>query len=138
MCFAPVNPADLLAVDGRYAFTLYDTVPVGAEAVGIVDQIGDAVTDLNLGDSVLPLTRGNWCRYRTVPRGAIIWSRMPPVEATMRDTARAAMFVAIFALHKASPIPLPVRAILPLSQGENAVALARTSGRGRVLLDLAG
>lgn len=283
MCFAPVNPADLLAIDGRYAFTLDDTVPIGAEGVGIVDRIGDVVTDLNPSDRVLPLTRGNWCRYRTVPRADLLrldvdielgqaamlrinpptawlllealgvvpgdclvqnaassavaaWVRriaatrqvrvidvvrrpdpalpgaildgegladrvriaaagrpvcaaldcvagaatgrlaeclapggrlivfghlsgdpvsvrsqlltgggltitgfsLRPTEAAMRETDRAAMFAAIFALHIASPAPLPVRALLPLSQVEDAVAFARTSGQGRVLLDLAG
>lgn len=72
MLLAPVNPADLLAVDGGYAFALAADEPLGAEGVGIVEQLGSRVADLRSGDLVLPLDRGNWARYRVLPRDRLL------------------------------------------------------------------
>lgn len=68
----PVNPADLLAIDGAYAFPVAPHEPLGAEGVGRVEAVGDAVDDLAPGDLVLPLTRGNWCALRLLPRSDLI------------------------------------------------------------------
>ncbi|GGC03306.1 trans-2-enoyl-CoA reductase [Novosphingobium endophyticum] len=72
MLYAPINPADLLAIDGRYAFDLGSAVPLGAEGVGRVEEVGAAVSDLRPGDRVLPLTRGNWASYRVLDREQLI------------------------------------------------------------------
>lgn len=72
MLYAPINPADILAIDGRYSFSLDPDVPIGAEGVGIVEQVGPGVTDLFPGDQVILLSRGNWCRYRLVPRSDVV------------------------------------------------------------------
>lgn len=72
MSYAPLNPADLLAIDGRYSFELAAGVPLGAEGSGIVEVTGQEVRDLEPGDPVMLLSRGNWCRYRTVPRSEVI------------------------------------------------------------------
>ncbi|ABQ66687.1 Alcohol dehydrogenase GroES domain protein [Rhizorhabdus wittichii RW1] len=76
MLFAPVNPADLLAIDGGYAFALAADDPLGAEGVGVVEQAGSRVSDLGPGDLVLPLDRGNWTRYRAVARDRVL--AVPP------------------------------------------------------------
>jgi NADPH:quinone reductase-like Zn-dependent oxidoreductase len=85
MLHAPINPADLLAIDGRYAFDLESAVPIGAEGVGVVEAAGDAIDDLRVGDRVLPLSRGNWCRYRLLDRSDVVF--LPPdidaVQAAM-------------------------------------------------------
>lgn len=85
MMRAPVNPADLLAIDGRYAFDLGQDVPLGAEGAAMVETAGEAVTDLSPGDRVLLLSRGNWCRYRLAPRSQLI--ALPPDS----DMTQAAM-----------------------------------------------
>jgi NADPH:quinone reductase-like Zn-dependent oxidoreductase len=84
MMRAPINPADLMAIDGRYAFNLKDDMPVGAEGVGIVQAVGEAVSDLRPGDMVMPLSRGNWCRYRRVPRSHLV---ALPAETEMAQAA---------------------------------------------------
>lgn len=76
MLFAPVNPADLLAVDGNYAFPFAPGEALGAEGVARVERVGALVGDVVPGDLVLPLTRGNWCRRRMLRRADII--RVPP------------------------------------------------------------
>lgn len=72
MLRAPINPADLLAIDRRYTVVLSDAVPLGAEGVAAVEALGENVADLRPGDLVLPLDRGNWCTCRTVPRARLI------------------------------------------------------------------
>ena len=85
MVHAPINPADLLAIDGRYSFTLPPDDPLGAEGSAVVEAVGDEVADLRPGDRVLPLSRGNWCRHRLVPRRHLIAlpADADPVQAAM-------------------------------------------------------
>lgn len=63
MLRAPINPADLNVVDGKYG-VLPDTFPAvgGNEGVGIVSDVGSAVSDLAVGDLVVPITKlsGTW------------------------------------------------------------------------------
>lgn len=72
MLYAPINPADRLALQGNYAFALDDAAPLGAEGVGIVDDVGDGVTGIERGTYVLPLTRGNWAQVRSVDAADLI------------------------------------------------------------------
>jgi len=72
MLRAPINPADLLIIDGRYSIDVDRSQPIGAEGVGVVEAVGEGVDDLSPGDRVLPLTRGNWSRYRVMPRRHVI------------------------------------------------------------------
>ncbi len=72
MLRAPINPADLLAIDDRYAFELPRDLPLGAEGVGMVETAGDGVSDLAPGDPVMMLSRGNWCACRTLPRSDVV------------------------------------------------------------------
>jgi NADPH:quinone reductase-like Zn-dependent oxidoreductase len=76
MALAPVNAADILAIDGSYTFAIDANAPLGAEGVGVVEQLGSGVSDLHRGDLVLPLDRGNWARYRTLDRSRVI--AVPP------------------------------------------------------------
>lgn len=85
MLRAPINPADLLVIDGAYAFDLAQDAPIGAEGVGTVTAVGDGVADLRPGDLVLPLSRGNWCRYRLLSLSDLV--RLPAGV----DLAQAAM-----------------------------------------------
>ena len=72
MLFAPINPADLLMIDGRYSIAIEAGAPLGAEGVAIVEQAGSGVTDLRRGDLVLPLDRGNWAQYRRISRARVM------------------------------------------------------------------
>lgn len=85
MAHAPVNPADLLAIDGRYSFDLPRDQPLGAEGAGVIAAVGDAVTDLRPGDLVMPLVRGNWCRHRLLARRNVVAlpAGLDPVQAAM-------------------------------------------------------
>ena len=66
MKLAPVNPADLLTIEGRYSLAPELPFVMGAEGVGEVVAAGAAVTEVAVGDYVLPLSRGNWAGVRTL------------------------------------------------------------------------
>jgi NADPH:quinone reductase-like Zn-dependent oxidoreductase len=75
---APINPADLLMLDGRYAFAAAPPVRLGAEGVGVVTTIGAQVRSIAPGDTVLPLARGNWASHRLLDEQAVI-----PIPASL-------------------------------------------------------
>jgi len=64
MLRAPINLADRMTISGGYAAMPDLPFVLGAEGVGIVSAIGDGVTNLRVGDHVLPLSRGNWTTLR--------------------------------------------------------------------------
>lgn len=72
MRMAPINPADLLAIDGRYVVPLPPSSPLGAEGVGDIVALGDGVTGFAVGDRVLPLSRGNWTTHRLLEAGDLV------------------------------------------------------------------
>ena len=72
---APINPADLLQIAGRYAFPSTLPQQLGAEGVGEVMGVGAEVEGLMLGDLVLPLSRGNWTTHRLLNQRDLI--RLP-------------------------------------------------------------
>src|ERR1700731_2590190 len=55
----PLNPADLLTIEGLYAVRPPLPACPGAECVGRVQAVGDAVDDLREGDLGIPLDREN-------------------------------------------------------------------------------
>lgn len=68
----PINPADLLLIDGSYGFSPSYPQVIGAEGVGEVLAVGDDVGDFAPGDHVLPLTRGNWASHRLIARKDLV------------------------------------------------------------------
>ena len=65
MCVSAINPADLLAIEGRYPSPPLPTIP-GVEGVGIVREIGSKISNLSRGDKVLVLSRHNWVEYQNI------------------------------------------------------------------------
>jgi NADPH:quinone reductase-like Zn-dependent oxidoreductase len=67
---AGVNPADALAVSGRYATEWGTQLPLipGYDVAGTVVKVGAAATKLKLGDAVYgyPLMGGGWAEYCVV------------------------------------------------------------------------
>src|ERR1041384_4143789 len=59
---APINPADLNVLEGKYPVRLALPAGVGNEGVGVVAQCGSAVRDLQTGRRVIaPVRIGSWC-----------------------------------------------------------------------------
>lgn len=66
--FAPINPADLLNLQGRYGVRRprLPMIP-GAEGVGRIVGCGVGVTQVKVGDRVLLPSPGAWCERFRVP-----------------------------------------------------------------------
>jgi NADPH:quinone reductase-like Zn-dependent oxidoreductase len=67
-----INPADLLTIEGRYGAAIELPYTPGAEGVGQVETVGDAVHDLEPGSLVLPLGRGCWREKMLCKRSEVI------------------------------------------------------------------
>jgi len=68
----PINPADLLTMQGLYPRLDPNTRAIGNEAVGEISAVGDAVADLAPGDRVILLSLNNWREYRLVKAHEVI------------------------------------------------------------------
>ena len=62
----PINPADLLTIEGKYAAKPQLPYTPGAEAVGHVSEVGSAIDNFRIGDLVMLLSRENWTQKRKV------------------------------------------------------------------------
>lgn len=67
----PINPADLLTMQGVYPRTDASTMAIGNEAIGEVTDIGQDITDLQPGDRVILLSLNNWREFRLVKRSEV-------------------------------------------------------------------
>ncbi len=122
----PINPADLLTIEGRYATRPPLPARVGAECVARIVAIGDAVKDLNVGDLVVPLDRDNWVQRKTSKA-----SRLVKVPANV-DPLQLAML-------KVNPptAHLMMTKYVALEPGEWLLQTAANSGVGHCLIRLA-
>ena len=71
ICF-PINPADILLVEGKYANKPKLPSLIGAECIAKVKKIGNNIRKFKLGDIVLPLVRDNWVEEKIVTENEII------------------------------------------------------------------
>jgi len=68
----PINPAELLLTEGKYASKPPLPVRLGIEGVGTVSKIGADVKDIAVGDRVMSLGRTNWAEEITVAAESVI------------------------------------------------------------------
>ena len=63
----PINPADLLQIEGRYAVRPQLPARLGAECCGLVTALGAGVDGFAVGDRVMVMARENWASHRCIP-----------------------------------------------------------------------
>jgi mitochondrial enoyl-[acyl-carrier protein] reductase / trans-2-enoyl-CoA reductase len=63
MLAAPVNPADLNVIEGKYGELPKLPAVIGNEGVGRVIALGTNANGFSLGDLVLPMRRGTWAQF---------------------------------------------------------------------------
>ena len=123
---APINPADLLIIEGRYPGP--DALPagLGIEGVGRIIAIGAQAADLSVGDRVMSLARTNWAQRIRIKAAQAI--RLP----AGLDVLQAAMM-------KANPATalLMLRDYVDLSEGDWVIQNAANSAVGRHVIRLA-
>lgn len=85
MLFAPVNPADLNVIEGKYGELPGLPAVIGNEGVGRVAALGAGVSGFAEGDLVLPLARGTWTQFLTADAGqaAKLPGHIDPQQASM-------------------------------------------------------
>jgi NADPH:quinone reductase-like Zn-dependent oxidoreductase len=62
MLVAPVNPADLNIIEGKYGELPDLPAVIGNEGVGRVLALGSGTGGFSVGDLVLPMRRGTWAQ----------------------------------------------------------------------------
>ncbi len=123
---APINPAELLLIQGAYASRPPLPAPLGIEGAGTVLAVGPQVQDLTPGDKVMCLPRENWVEKGLFDRTELV--RLPG----QIDIRQAAML-------KVNPATalMMLRDYQPLSAGDWVIQNAANSGVGQNLISLA-
>lgn len=126
--FAPVNPGDLLAMEGRYGAAAPELPAIaGVEGLGRVSAVGDNVASAKVGDRVLlPPGRGTWCEKITAPATQVT---PLPDEGDSRQLC----------MMRANPASayLMLTTFVELSRGDWVIQNAANSAVGRYLIQLA-
>ena len=125
--FFPINPADLLLVEGRYA-TPPSSFPasIGAECIAKVIKIGKKVKSFDIGDIVMPLTRNNWAQIIKVQENNLIKvnNNINLLQASMLKVNPATAY-------------LMLNNYVKLSVGDKVLQNASNSGVGSYIIQLA-
>jgi trans-2-enoyl-CoA reductase len=124
---APINPADLNIIEGKYAIRPALPATPGIEGAGVIEQVGEAVRTMRPGDLVLlPHDFGAWCEAGVVkaedvivvPRG------IEPMQAAM------------LSINPPTALRL-LRDFVELQPGEFVLQNAANSGVGRAVIQIA-
>jgi mitochondrial enoyl-[acyl-carrier protein] reductase / trans-2-enoyl-CoA reductase len=86
MSAAPINPADLNSIEGKYAIKPELPATPGMEGAGVVIEVGSAVRNLAIGTQViLPHSFGTWREIAVVDADklVVVPSEIEPIQAAM-------------------------------------------------------
>jgi len=122
----PINPVDLLTIEGRYAVRPALPATPGSEGVGRVLAAGDGVRGLAPGDRVLHLGRDNWVQHIRAKAAQVIKT---PAGADVGQLAMAK-------INPATAL-LMLRNYRVLGPGDWVLQDAANSGVGTCLIRLA-
>lgn len=122
----PINPAEILLIQGLYASKPPLPTRLGIEGVGTIEAVGDGVTALRVGDRVMSLDRRNWTEMLVLPEAAVI-----PVPGDL-DIHQLSML-------KVNPATaeLMLDRYVDLSPGDWVIQNAANSAVGRYVIQLA-
>ncbi len=122
----PINPADTLMIEGRYAVRPPLPSGAGAECVARVSAAGKSVTDVREGDLVIPLDRDNWVQRKLAKAARVIKvpSGVDPLQLAMLKVNPPTAY-------------LMMTKYVALAKGEWILQDAANSGVGHCLIQLA-
>ena len=126
MLAGPINPAELLMIEGNYASRPQTPARLGIEGAGRVLEIGAGVSGLAPGDLVMSLSRTNWAEKLILPAAQAI-------------KAPAGIDVAQLSMLKVNPATahLMLKNYVELAPGDWVIQNAANSGVGVNLIRLA-
>jgi NADPH:quinone reductase-like Zn-dependent oxidoreductase len=84
----PINPADLLTMQGYYPRSNPDAATLGLEAFGVVEAVGVSVTDIVPGGGVILLSVDNWSEKKVVKAREVV-----RVSPTLRELGADAVLM---------------------------------------------
>jgi trans-2-enoyl-CoA reductase len=127
MSAAPINPADLNSIEGKYP--IKPTLPAtpGMEGAGKIVAIGSAVRDLAVGTQViLPHSFGTWREIAVIAADKLVAvpKEIEPIQAAML---------------KVNPITAwrMIHDFVPLNRGDWLIQNAANSGAGQCVIQIA-
>lgn len=127
---APINPADVLILEGRYPGP--ETLPAGGgiEGCGRVLAVGPQVTDLLPEDHVMLLGRTNWAQRVRAPRAAMI--KVPkdidPLQVAMMKANPASAILMLQDYVALQPGDWVIQNAANSAVGRHVIAIARKRG----------
>jgi len=127
MSAAPINPADLNSIEGKYPIKAPLPATPGMEGAGTVIQIGSAVRDLAVGARViLPHSFGTWREMAVIAAEQLVAtpSEIEPIQAAM---LRVNPVTAWRMIHD----------FVPLAEGDWLIQNAANSGAGESVIQIA-
>jgi trans-2-enoyl-CoA reductase len=127
MSAAPINPADLNSIEGKYPIKAALPATPGMEGVGVVMEAGAAVRDLAVGTQViLPHNFGTWREVAVTAADKLV--AVPPEI----DPIQAAML-------KVNPITAwrMLHDFVSLERGDWLIQNAANSGAGQCVIQIA-
>ncbi|MHB8624713.1 MAG: zinc-dependent alcohol dehydrogenase family protein [Aggregatilineales bacterium] len=86
----PINPSDLLTIDGRYGVLPKLPTTPGNEAAGVIESLGSEVKGLRVGQRVVPLgaNQGTWQEYVTARAASVL-----PIPDSINDHQASMLLV---------------------------------------------
>ena len=122
----PINPADVLNIEGRYGVRPDLPARLGAECVGKVKKVGESVKKFKEGDIVLPLDRENWVQQKLVAENNLILlpNNIDPIQLSMLKVNPATAY-------------LMLKKYVNLKEGDWIIQDAANSGVGHCIIRLA-
>ncbi len=121
--YSGVNAADYLMAVGRYLAPTPPPHDLGAESVGIVTEVGEGVTDYNVGDAVFAIS-GGYCEYFKVAASSAV--KIPKASPEILTLGISGLTASI-ALEKVGE----------MTSGETVLVTAAAGGTGNFVVQLA-
>jgi len=127
MLAAPINPADLNSIEGKYPIKAPLPAVPGMEGAGVVIEVGTAVRDLAIGTHViLPHNFGTWREMAVIAADKLVAvpKEIEPIQAAML---------------KVNPITAwrMIHDFVSLHSGEWLIQNAANSGAGQCVIQIA-
>jgi mitochondrial enoyl-[acyl-carrier protein] reductase / trans-2-enoyl-CoA reductase len=127
MLSAPINPADINVIEGKYPVRLPCPATPGMEGGGVVEEVGNDVSAVKVGDHVI------------LPHNIGTWREAVALAATQLVVAPREIDPVQLGMLKIDPLTAwrLLHGYVPLNRGDWIVQNAGNSGAGRAVIQIA-